>query len=83
MRLTVLFFATFRDVVGAGETTMAVGSAATVDSLLARLYEAHPQLRKYDDTLLVAVNQEFVDRGTKLSDGDEVALMPPVSGGRP
>ena len=82
MRLKILFFATFRDAVGARERTMAVGGSVTVESLLARLYEAHPQLRKYDDTLLVAVNQEFVDRGAKLSDGDEVALMPPVSGGR-
>ena len=81
MRVKVLFFAMFRDVVGARETTMTLGGRATVDSLLARLYQAHPELRKYDDTLLVAVNQDFVDRGMKLSDGDEVALMPPVSGG--
>ncbi len=81
MRVTVLFFAAFKDLLGARQQTMAVGDGATVDSLLARLYEAHPALRKYDDTLLVAVNQEFVDRGTKLSERDEVALMPPVSGG--
>ncbi len=81
MRLKVLFFAMFRDIVGARERTMALGTTATVDSLLARLYESHPQLRKHDENLLVAVNQEFVDRGAKLSDGDEIALMPPVSGG--
>jgi len=81
MRLKVIFFATFRDIVGARERTMALGGTATVDSLLARLYETHPNLRRFDENLLVAVNQEFVDRGASLSDGDEVALMPPVSGG--
>ena len=81
MRLKVLFFATFRDIVGVRERTMALENPATVDTLLANLYERHPQLRKHDENLLVAVNQEFVDRRAPLSDGDEIALMPPVSGG--
>lgn len=81
MRVSVLFFAMFRDAVGARRRTMSLGESATVASLLDRIYESHPGLRAYDGTLLVAVNESFVDRARKLSDGDEVALMPPVSGG--
>jgi len=81
MRLKVRFFATFREIVGAREKMIALDGTATVDSLLARLYEAHPKLKAFDENVLVAVNQEFVNRGIALADGDEVALMPPVSGG--
>jgi molybdopterin converting factor small subunit len=72
--ITVKCFARYRALLGFAELEVSV--ASTVGELLAA--QAFAELPK--DALL-AVNQSFADRTTPLSDGDEVALMPPVSGG--
>ena len=61
--------------------TLTVPSPATVDAALALLVEAHPGIGLLVDNTMVAVNQEYVDRAHALQEGDEVALIPPVSGG--
>ena len=55
---------------------------ATVEGLMRQLAESHPRLAERAESLTVAVNEEFVGRDFSLSEGDEVALIPPISGGR-
>lgn len=81
MDVTVKFFATYREIVGMRESTVSLGKGATVGALLDQLFRSHPGLAPHRTTMLMAVNQEFVEIGEPLRAGDEVALLPPVSGG--
>jgi molybdopterin converting factor subunit 1 len=54
---------------------------ATVGALVGEVARRHPDLTDEPDALVVAVNDEYQDHLFVLSDGDEVALIPPVSGG--
>lgn len=83
MEIKVLFFASCRDLVGESEMSISVPDCAIVSDLLARLAVAHPRLREMEGSLMVSVNQAYVDRTQQLNDGDEVAFIPPVSGGAP
>ena len=83
MDVTVKLFSTFRQVTGLRETTLRLPEGATVDDLLVRLLEAHPELATHRGSMILAVNQEFAAPATKLRSKDEVALLPPVSGGGP
>lgn len=79
--VTVLFFAAYREVTGLRETTAEVHAGSTLGDLLDGLMEAYPGLRRHKDSMLMAVNEEFAEIATPLAAGDEVALLPPVSGG--
>jgi len=78
----VRFFAGHRDIVGRAEIDIMQEEGATVGSLWEQLTAEHPRLAGYTGRLLYAVNQEFATPATELRDGDEVAFIPPVSGGR-
>lgn len=73
--ITVKAFARYRALLGFSE--LAVPAAPTLGDLLL----LDPRLAPLPAEALLAVNQSFADRATPLRDGDEVALMPPVSGG--
>jgi molybdopterin converting factor subunit 1 len=75
----VRLFAAYREVVGTTRLTHDLPTGSTVADLLARLHAQYPGLRL--ESGMVAVNQEYVKTGVSLRDGDEVALIPPVSGG--
>jgi molybdopterin converting factor subunit 1 len=81
MRLRVLLFATLREIVGEGEIAWSAGSGTTVDAFLTSFLGAYPRLAPHRKTMLVAVNRAFAEPSVVLEDGDEVALLPPVSGG--
>jgi molybdopterin synthase catalytic subunit len=81
MDITVRFFATYREAAGLRETKVVLEPDATVQDLVDRLVEAHPKLRSHRASMLVAVNEEFADESARLKAGDDVALLPPVSGG--
>jgi molybdopterin converting factor subunit 1 len=81
MNIVVRYFAAHRDITGRPEQTLALEPGATVGDLWALLVEQHPRLAGYTGRLLFAVNQEFATPETPLADGDEVAFIPPVSGG--
>jgi len=82
MNITVLFFATLKDRAGRGQLALELGEAATVAALKSRLAADLPSLASALPTTLVSVNREFAFAEDQLHDGDEVALFPPVSGGR-
>ena len=79
--VTVKFFAAYREITGIRETTVDLPPGATLDRLLARVFEAYPKLARHRTSMMLAVNQEFAEPDAKLRGGDEVALLPPVSGG--
>jgi molybdopterin synthase catalytic subunit len=81
VRVRVLFFGAAREA-AADELTLSLPAGATARDAFERLLADHPLLRRFRSSLLVAVNQEYArDLGVGLSDGDELALFPPVSGG--
>lgn len=81
MRVTVKLFAAYQDAVGAPEVTMHVSSGDSVASLRDRLIRQYPELDRWRDVTRFGINLEFVDPSATLQPGDEVVLIPPVSGG--
>lgn len=82
MKIKVLFFGSARDVTGVAEEQIDFDSGPALGDLR-RQYEARfPRLAEMSGSLLTAVNEEFRQQSWPLSDGDEVAFIPPVSGGK-
>ena len=81
MRVTVRLFARLRDLAGSGELVRDVGTPATVETVWRSLVDEMPGLREYERTMSVAVNADYAKMSAKVDDGDEVAFLPPVSGG--
>ena len=81
MRVTVRLFARLRDIVGAAQLTRELPEDATARLLWNVLAEEHTGLTAYRDAVSIAVNAEYSKMSRRLADGDEVAFLPPVSGG--
>ncbi len=81
MRVRVRFFAGTREAVGTPRQDVVLPENATVDDLFAHVANDHPRLAPYHAHALFARNGGFVLPTALLADGDEVAIMPPVSGG--
>jgi len=81
MRVTVRLFARLRDLAGTGELVREVPSSSTAQAVWNDLVLEWPGLREYEKTISVAVNAEYSRMTADVRDGDEVAFMPPVSGG--
>jgi molybdopterin converting factor subunit 1 len=77
----VLLFAALREAAGARELAVSLPDGATVVELRAYLAAAYPALAALLPNSGIAVNQELAEPGTLVRPGDEVALIPPVSGG--
>jgi MoaE-MoaD fusion protein len=83
MRVQILFFGMLRELAGRASDTIDVAEGASVADVL-RHYESQiPRLKDYLASLALAVNQQYAGPDTKLKPGDEIALLPPVSGGVP
>ena len=74
-------FASFREAVGSGTLAWDATEGATVAEVVTALRERYPGLGPAAEKALLAVNQEYVGADLRLHDGDELALIPPVSGG--
>ncbi len=81
MRVTIRLFARLRDLAGTGELVRDVPSPATVQSVWRSLVAELPALSDYERTMSVAVNADYSRMSAAVNDGDEVAFLPPVSGG--
>lgn len=81
MWVTVRLFARLRELAGAGELQREVAADATVADVWAALTQDHPSIASYSDSMSCAVNADYARMTTPVSDGDEVAFLPPVSGG--
>ena len=81
MQVTVLFFGMLKDIVGKAEDGITVEDGSSIGRLY-ELYAARfPKLAEHSSSILFSRNREFAGWGEPLRDGDEVAFLPPVSGG--
>jgi molybdopterin synthase catalytic subunit len=81
MHVRVLFFGMLRDIVGMSREEVEFPEGADLHSVFASYASRFPRLGDLARSIVVARNQEFADPAAKLADGDEVAFLPPVSGG--
>jgi molybdopterin converting factor subunit 1 len=81
LRVKVRLFAALREIVGRDELDLELSPGTTVSGVWERLVSGYARLAPYGKSINFAVNHDFVRRETELSPGDEVAFLPPVSGG--
>mmetsp|Transcript_22641 Transcript_22641/g.37856 ORF Transcript_22641/g.37856 Transcript_22641/m.37856 type:complete len:82 (+) Transcript_22641:314-559(+) len=81
MKLNVLFFAKAREIVGQPRIELVLADDADTTSMLSAVMEQFPQLAAMLDKIVIAVNQEYLQGTMALKDGDEIAFIPPISGG--
>lgn len=81
MKITIRLFARMRELVGTNRLERNVSDNTTVAGLIQILQDEFPKWAETRPRTIVSVNQEFADMDAPLSEGDEVAFFPPVSGG--
>ena len=81
MRVTVRLFARLRDIAGASDLERELPGGATARALWEGLAGEFPELAPYRAAVSVAVNEEYARMDAPLADGDDIAFLPPVSGG--
>lgn len=79
--ITVKLFAAYQEAYGLSELTLEFPYDTPVKTVCDRLISEHPELEKWRDVTRFGINLTFVEPDTLLKDGDEVVLIPPVSGG--
>ena len=77
------YFASMREVLGRSSERLSVPAGTTAGTVLERLVAEQPKLDRMRAIVMVMVNQSYASPETILSDGDELAFIPPVSGGAP
>lgn len=77
----VLLFARLSELAGTRRTEVEIGEGLTAGDVYALIAERHPGLSELNGVVMFAVNSEYVDADHRLQAGDELALIPPVSGG--
>ena len=80
-KIKVLFFATLRDRAGIKSVELEIPAETTVQGLKDLLVVSYPGLKETMDSVVISVNREFAFDESLISNGAEVALFPPVSGG--
>jgi molybdopterin converting factor subunit 1 len=81
VRVKVLFFGRLKDIVGRAEDSVDLADGTRIEQLFDHYGARHPELARFRASLVASRNQEFAAWSTLLYAGDEVAFLPPVSGG--
>jgi molybdopterin converting factor subunit 1 len=81
MQIRVLFFGQLKEITGVAQEDAELSEGARVDDLFERYGRRFPRLAEFRSSIAASVNQEYADWRTKLAPGDQVAFLPPVSGG--
>src|SRR4029077_21295643 len=81
MSVRVLFFGQLKEIVGCGEDYAELADGARLEDLFASYGRRYPKLAGFRHSVVASVNQSFADWASPLAVGDEVAFLPPVSGG--
>lgn len=81
MRVQVLFFGVLKDVTGLTREDLEVSPGSPLQSVFDHYAALFPRLRELSASIVVAQNRQFAPRDTPVNDGDEIAFLPPVSGG--
>lgn len=81
--IKVRFFAMLKNKTGKEEVNLSVPENITLEKLKVILKNEFPAIAEFIErkSIMISVNQEFADKNTVIKDGDEVALLPPFSGG--
>ena len=83
MRVTVLFFGQLQELVGLRSDELTLDAGASLAEILDHYSRKAPRLNDFAPSLAMAINQEYAFPDDIVSEGDEVAFLPPVSGGSP
>ena len=81
MRIHLLLFALYRDMTGVGELDLEVSEGSSAGAALAILRQRDSRFAVLPERPVVAINREYAQLEESLSEGDELALLPPVAGG--
>jgi molybdopterin converting factor subunit 1 len=81
VRVTIRLFARLVDIAGAAELSREIAPDSTIGSVWQQLVREFPDLADYERSISSAVNADYARMDHAVSDGDEVAFLPPVSGG--
>ncbi|KDP45595.1 hypothetical protein JCGZ_17202 [Jatropha curcas] len=81
VKIKVLFFARARDLTGLTEVPLEVSSGATTSDCLDKLVSKFPGLQEIRNCIVVALNEEYTTESAVVKDKDELAIIPPISGG--
>ena len=82
MSIIVKFFASFQDIVGTDQIEIQISETATIADVIAQLQGQYPQLvEKFQQTKLLAVNEQYAQPTQQLTANDTLAIFPLVSGG--
>jgi len=81
IHVKVLFFGRLREAAGAAEELLEIAPGARIEELFGTLVARQPELARYRSSLVASRNQEFAAWDTRLRSGEEIAFLPPVSGG--
>ena len=81
IQVKVLFFGRLKEVAGGAEELVELSPGSRIEELFASFVARRPEFARYRSSLVASRNQEFAAWSTPLQRGDEIAFLPPVSGG--
>jgi molybdopterin converting factor subunit 1 len=81
VRVKVLFFGMLKDIAGRSEDHIEVAAGERLGEVFERYARQFPRMEQMASSIVLACNQQFCDPSTAVADGDEIAFLPPVSGG--
>lgn len=81
MIVKVLFFASLKDITGQSGIDLELEENAAVEYLKVKITSMYPKLEPFMSSVKIAINQEFAEEDSVIKNGDELAILPPVSGG--
>lgn len=81
IRVKMIYFAQAREAAGTKDEEFRLEGQPRIRTAVSKAFEVHPELKKLEKALKVALNEEITQKNVSLRDGDRVALLPPVVGG--
>lgn len=81
VRISILYFATVKDATGIRMESINLSNDTSIGEMLSKISIIYPKLKHILNNIQISVNYRIVDLNTVLKEGDEVALLPPISGG--
>ena len=81
MKVKLLLFASLKDIAGRRDLEMELDDGSTLQQVTEKLASLYPEIGRMQNSVRIAINQEFADDNSSVNNGDEIAFLPPMSGG--